>query len=30
MSMEQALPRFEPDIRPLYRSKDRIDAGSAP
>jgi hypothetical protein len=30
MSMEQALPRFEPEIGPLYRSKDLIDAGSAP
>jgi hypothetical protein len=30
MSMEQALPRFERDIRPLFRSEDVIDAGSAP
>jgi hypothetical protein len=29
MSMEQALPRFEPDIRPLFRLQDVIDAGSA-
>jgi 8-hydroxy-5-deazaflavin:NADPH oxidoreductase len=29
MSMEQALPRSEPDIRPLFRSEDVIDAGSA-
>jgi hypothetical protein len=30
MSMEQALPRFERDIRPLFRSEDVIDGGSAP
>jgi hypothetical protein len=30
MSIEQALPRFEPDIRPLFRSENVIDAGSAP
>ena len=30
MSMEQALPRFEPDIRPLFRLENVIDAGSAP
>jgi hypothetical protein len=30
MSMEQAFPRFERDIRPLFRSEDVIDAGSAP
>ena len=30
MSMEQALPQFERDIRPLFRSEDVIDAGSAP
>ena len=29
MSKEQALARFEPDIRPLYRWEDLIDAGSA-
>jgi hypothetical protein len=29
MSIEQALPRFERDIRPLFRSEDVIDAGSA-
>jgi hypothetical protein len=30
MSLVQALPRFEPEIRPLYRSKNLVDAGSAP
>jgi hypothetical protein len=30
MSMTQVLPRFERDIRPLLRSEDVIDAGSAP
>jgi hypothetical protein len=29
MSMEQAFPRLERDMRPLFRSED-IDAGSAP
>jgi hypothetical protein len=29
MSMKQALPRFELDIRPLFRSEEIIDAGSA-
>jgi hypothetical protein len=27
--MEQALPRFELDIRPFFRSADVTDAGSA-
>jgi hypothetical protein len=30
MSMEQAFPRFERDMRPLFQSEDVIDAGSAP
>ncbi len=28
--IEQAFPRFERDLRPLFRSEDVIDAGSAP
>jgi hypothetical protein len=30
MSMEQALPRFERDIRPLFLSEDVIAAGLPP
>jgi hypothetical protein len=30
MSMKQAFPRFERDMRPLFRSEDVIDAGSTP
>jgi len=30
MSMEQTLPQFDRDIRPLFRSEHVIDAGSAP
>ena len=29
MSMEQAFPRFDRDMRPLFRSEDVIDPGSA-
>jgi hypothetical protein len=30
MSMEQAFPRFERDMCPLFRLEDVIDGGSAP